>query len=146
MTGLIIPGLLQRTMHFSGVLSSSCWRNLDWVCHYHTTVSPRCGWTCPYLKHSRDCFVFGIQRRQGPQRRHKKIPLQESQLLFAIQDLCYRGEKPSLALVSSAVTPLMLSQAWSKREKLWFKLFSARQGFSLQYLSKRGRETFYMSR
>lgn len=41
----------------------------------------------------------------------QKTPLQESQLLFAIQNLCHRGEKPSLALVSSAVTPLTLSQA-----------------------------------
>lgn len=47
----------------------------------------------------------------GPTKKARKTPLQESHLLLAIQSLCYYGEKPSLALVSSAVTPLRLSQA-----------------------------------
>lgn len=120
MTGLIIPWLLQRTIHFSGTLS--CGKE-SWI--EHVIVSQRIVeklWMgLPLSKaHWGLLCVLNIEEMGATQKALTKCCKSE---IFAVHKGCFfggkpLGESPSLALISADATPFSLTQSCSNKEKL----------------------------
>lgn len=117
MTGLIIPRLLQRAIHFSGTLSCGVVEE-SWI--EHVIVSQHGVeklWMGLPLSKAHWGLLCALNTEEMGTIQEALTKCCKSEI-FAVHKVCFWGGDPSLALISTDVTQFALTQSCSNEEKL----------------------------